>query len=50
VDEWNRDNPRLAITPAKKQGRLDGEEAGRDDSELEKGGDELLQQLSRYRG
>ena len=28
-DEWNRDNPYLAITPAKKQGKLDGEESGR---------------------
>ena len=51
VDEWNRDNPSLPITPVKKQDKLDGEEiAMDDDSETEKGGDELLQQLSRYRG
>ena len=50
VDDWNRDNPELAITPARKQGRLDGEEAAGEGSEMEKGGDELLQRLSRYRG
>ena len=51
MDEWNRENPRLALTPAKKQGKLDGEEAGtEDDTELAKDGDEILQQLSRYRG
>jgi superfamily I DNA/RNA helicase len=50
VDDWNRDNPELAITPVRKQGRLDGEEAAGEDSEMEKGGDELLQRLSRYRG
>jgi superfamily I DNA/RNA helicase len=50
VDDWNRDNPELAITPARKQGRLDGDEAAGEDSEMEKGGDELLQRLSRYRG
>ena len=50
VDEWNRDNPALAITPVKKQGKLDGEEAMGDDSETEKRGDELLQRLNRHRG
>ena len=50
VDEWNRDNPALAITPVKRQSKLDGEEGGGDDSEAEKRGDELLQQLNRYRG
>ena len=36
---------------AKKQGRLDGEDAGaEDDTELAKDGDEILQQLSRFRG
>ena len=50
VDDWNRDNPELAITPVRKQGRLDGEEAAGEDSEMEKGGDELLQRLNRYRG
>jgi DNA helicase-2/ATP-dependent DNA helicase PcrA len=50
VGEWNKDHPDLAITPAKKLGKLDGEEAAGEDSELEKRGDELLQGLSRYRG
>ena len=50
VDEWNRDNPRLAITPAKKQGKLDGEDSAGDDLGTEKDGDEILQRLSRFRG
>jgi len=50
VDEWNRKNPHLALTPVKKRGRLDGEEGGDDDSKLEKDGDAMLQQLNRYRG
>ncbi|MBI4463139.1 MAG: ATP-dependent helicase [Acidobacteria bacterium] len=50
VDEWNRRNPHLALTSAKKQSRLDGEEGGDDDSKLQKDGDAMLQQLSRCRG
>jgi DNA helicase-2/ATP-dependent DNA helicase PcrA len=50
VDEWNRDNPHLAITPVKKHSKLDGEESVDDDSEMEKSGDEVLQRLNRYRG
>jgi superfamily I DNA/RNA helicase len=51
VEEWNRENPRLALTPAKKLGKLDNEEAGAEDgTELAKDGDEILQQLSRFRG
>ena len=51
VDEWNRDNPHLAITPAKKQVRLDGEGAGEEDNpELARSGDEILRELSRMRG
>jgi superfamily I DNA/RNA helicase len=51
VDEWNRDNPHLAITPAKKQVRLESEGAGaEDDAELAKNGDEVLRELSRMRG
>jgi DNA helicase-2/ATP-dependent DNA helicase PcrA len=51
VDEWNRDNPQMAITPSKKHGKLDGEESGEeDDSGLAKDGDGFLQQLSRMRG
>lgn len=51
VDEWNRENPHMAITAAKKQGRLDGEETSEeDDSGLARDGDSLIQQLSRFRG
>lgn len=50
VEEWNKDNPHLQITPVKKQGKLDGEEASEDDSDREKEGDAWLQELSRYRG
>ncbi len=51
VDDWNNDNPHLQITPKKKQGRLDGDEAASDDgSERERAGDEYLEQLSRWRG
>lgn len=49
VDEWNRDNPSLTITPARKNIKLDGEDAGEDDGTA-KSGDELLQRLSRFRG
>jgi DNA helicase II / ATP-dependent DNA helicase PcrA len=51
VEEWNRENPRLALTPAKKQGKLDGGDAAAEDGTvLAKDGDEILQQLSRFRG
>jgi superfamily I DNA/RNA helicase len=51
VEEWNRDNPHLAITPVKKHMKLDGEETAEDESDdLEKRGDKLLAQLSRFRG
>jgi len=50
VEEWNRINPHLALTPVKKQSRLDGEEGGDDDSKLQKDGDAMLQQLNRCRG
>jgi len=49
VDEWNRENPHLAITPVKKQGRLDGEE-GLEDDDQHKDGDLWLQELNRFRG
>ncbi len=49
VDDWNRDNPSLAITPARKNAKLEGEQVGEDD-DTEKSGDELLQRLSRFRG
>jgi superfamily I DNA/RNA helicase len=50
VEEWNKDNRHLQITPVKKQGKLDGEGTVEDDSEAEKEGDVWLQELSRYRG
>jgi DNA helicase-2/ATP-dependent DNA helicase PcrA len=50
VEEWNRENPRLALTPARKRGKLDGEDAAEDGIERSKDGDQLLQQLSRCRG
>ena len=50
VDDWNRKNPHLALTPVKKQGRLDGEEGGDYDSKLARDGDVMLQKLNRYRG
>lgn len=49
VEDWNKDHPSLAITQQKRQGRMDGEEAA-DEDEAAKGGDALLEQLSRYRG
>jgi len=50
VDDWNKDNPHLQITPAKKQGKLEGEETIEDDGGTEKEGDQWLQELSRCRG
>ena len=50
VDEWNRDHPHVKITPVKKQGKLDGEEAAVEEDSTEKYGDELLQELGRLRG
>jgi superfamily I DNA/RNA helicase len=51
VQEWNRDNPEMAITAVKKYGKLDGEATGEeDDSGLAKDGDGFLQQVSRLRG
>jgi DNA helicase-2/ATP-dependent DNA helicase PcrA len=50
VREWNRENPRLKITPVSRQRRLDGEDSIEDDTEQMKHGDGLLQQLNRYRG
>ncbi len=51
VDEWNRENPRLALTPARKQGKLDGEDGTvAEDAITAKDGDRLLQQLGQFRG
>ena len=49
VDEWNRENPHLQITPVRKQGRLDGDEGDEDDDQ-HKDGDLWLQELNRFRG
>jgi len=50
VDQWNRENPHLRITPAKQHGPPDGEEAPEDDEGgSTKDGDSLLQQLNRWR-
>ena len=48
VAEWNKDNPELPITPAKK-GKTNAEDSG-DESETDQRGDELLQELNRHRG
>jgi DNA helicase-2/ATP-dependent DNA helicase PcrA len=45
--EWNRENPRLTITPVSRQLRIDGEDTL--EEEQEKDGDRLLQQLNRSR-
>lgn len=51
VEDWNKENPHLQITPVKKQGRLDGEESlGEDEGGIGKDGDLLLEQLNRWRG
>jgi len=49
VADWNRENPHLAITPVRKQGRLEGEE-GLEEDENRKDGDLWLQELNRFRG
>ena len=50
VEEWNRDNPQLALTPTKKPGKMLGEESVEEDAGPAKGGDFLLQELNRCRG
>ncbi|MGH8246266.1 MAG: UvrD-helicase domain-containing protein, partial [Gammaproteobacteria bacterium] len=50
VKEWNRENPRLPITPVSKQVRLDGEDCAEDGEVHQKDGDRLLQQLNCCRG
>ncbi len=51
VEEWNRENPRLPLTPVRKQGKLDGEDgAVIEDTLLARDGDQMLQQLGRFRG
>jgi DNA helicase II / ATP-dependent DNA helicase PcrA len=50
VEDWNKEHPPLAISPQKRQGRLDGEEAADDGEDGSKAGDGLLEQLNRFRG
>jgi DNA helicase II / ATP-dependent DNA helicase PcrA len=49
VDDWNRKYPHLKITPVSRQVRLDGDDSVEDDG-LARNGDQLLQQVNRYRG
>lgn len=49
VEEWNRENPHLRITPVKKLGRMDGDDSSEeDDQDME--GDRWLRDTNRYRG
>ena len=50
VEDWNRGNPNLRITPASRRRRLDGDDVVEDDPATAKEGDSLLQQLNRLRG
>lgn len=51
VEDWNKQNPHLQVTPVKKQGKLDGEESLEEDGGgIGKDGDLLLEQLNRWRG
>lgn len=50
VDDWNRSNPNLRLTPANRNRKLDGEDVVEDDPTTAKDGDALLQQLNRLRG
>lgn len=49
VEEWNRENPHLKITPVRKLGRIDGDESSEDDDQ-EMEGDRWLRDVNRYRG
>jgi DNA helicase-2/ATP-dependent DNA helicase PcrA len=50
VRDWNRENPRLSITPVSRDRRLAGEDSNSDEDPAVKGGDRLLQQLNCCRG
>jgi DNA helicase-2/ATP-dependent DNA helicase PcrA len=50
VAEWNRENPRLRITPAKKAAKLDGEESDEESDDDVRSGDYWLGELNRSRG
>jgi DNA helicase II / ATP-dependent DNA helicase PcrA len=50
VEEWNRANPHLRITPAKKERKLDGEESDEESVHDVRSGDYWLGELNRSRG
>ena len=50
VEEWNRANPHLRITPAKKERKLDGEESDEESVDDVRSGDYWLGELNRSRG
>jgi ATP-dependent DNA helicase UvrD/PcrA len=50
VEEWNKKNPRLAITKVCRHFTLDGEDVSEEESPQQKEGDRLLQQLNCCRG
>ncbi len=50
VEEWNRANPHLRITPVKKERKLDGEESVEESVDDVRSGDYWLGELNRSRG
>lgn len=50
VDQWNRENPHLRISPVKKEQKLDGEEPDEDPVGDVRSGDYWLGELNRARG
>ena len=50
VEEWNRANPHLRITPVKKDRKLDGEESDEESVDDVRSGDHWLGELNRFRG
>jgi superfamily I DNA/RNA helicase len=50
VEEWNRENPHLRITPVKKDRKLDGEESDEETVDDVRSGDYWLGELNRSRG
>jgi hypothetical protein len=51
IEEWNRRNPRLRISPKNRRARIDGEDSGApEEQERAYAGDDLLRELNRWRG
>ena len=50
VEEWNRENPHLLVSPAKKQRKLEGEAADEESAGETRNGDYWLSELNRARG